>query len=154
MEQARKLTVQEYFNCLELEYFSYLFRVLIYEEPRFIKMSQDICEKKKAKILEVAHQYQLPCIFKDKNEYHRVLKEEFLQPYGMPDIKYDPNRRSSAYHDKYYAFKQGRNVRYRNTVLSVKRNYPDEEQIDVMIDKKITTLRYIEVELLVEDLFF
>ena len=152
--QKEKLTVREYFEQLELEYFSYLFRSLVYEEPCSIQICKDICEKKKVKILKVAHQYQLPCIFKDRQEYQRMLKEVFLQPYGMPGMKYNPDKKSPVYHDRFYAFKPGRKVKYRGRVYVVKKNYPDWEQIDILDEgKKTVTLRYIDVELLAENLF-
>lgn len=152
--QKEKLTVREYFEQLELEYFSYLFRALVYEEPYFIKMCSDICEKKKVRILKVAHQYQLVSIFKDSGEYQRMLKDVFLQPYGMPAMKYDPSKRSPVVHDRHYAFKKGRQVRYKGEVCVVKENNPNWERI-IVVDGKgnETPLRYIDVELLVENLF-
>lgn len=152
--QNGKLTVREYFEQLELEYFSYLFRALVYEEPCFIKMCNDICEKKKAKIMKISHQYQLRSIFKDSQEYHRMLKDVFLQPYGMPGLKYDPLKNSPVIYDRFYAFKAGRKVKYQGKVCVVKENNPNWEKIIVTTPKgESIQLRYIDVELLVEDLF-
>lgn len=154
MTHQEKLTVREYFEQLELEYFSYLFRSLIYEEPCFIQICKDICEKKKDKIMKIGHQYQLTNIFKNVDEWNRVLRDLFLQPYGMPALKYNPGKRSSFYYDRLHAFKPGRQVKYQGKVLTVKNNYPDRGRIDVKVGKgKIISLRYIDVELLVDNLF-
>ena len=57
-------------------------------------------------------------------------------------------------YDRFYAFKSGRKVRYQGEVCVVKENNPNWEKIIVTTPKgESIPLRYIDVELLVEDLF-
>lgn len=55
--KSRDLSITEFLQVLQLEYFSFKTRELIYERPEFIKMNRDIAEKKKEKIINLAKSF-------------------------------------------------------------------------------------------------
>ena len=89
--RKEKLLIDEYFNLLQLEYLSYYLRSKIYEYAFFVKMCEDICEKKKNKILNITRSRQrFNSIFSAQNERKRVDNDEFLNQYGPTEFKYPP----------------------------------------------------------------
>ena len=57
--KSRDLSITEFLQVLQLEYFSFKTRELIYERPEFIKMNRDIAEKKKEKIINMAKNFHM-----------------------------------------------------------------------------------------------
>lgn len=150
--EENKLKVVDFLNRLQLEYFTHLLRSKIYEEPVFVKMHKDIAQAKREKILQVSAIKHVPCIFNDEKLYEDVLQNQFLQPYGLPNFIYNPLKKDCSFYDRKYIFQEGRKVRYKGVEYPVFRNYAKEGMIDIYIGEHIQTLRYTDVELVLEDL--
>ena len=148
-----KLSIFDYLEKLQFEYFSNLFRSKICTEPVFVQLYGDIAEKKKKNVLSVSHKANRPSIFSSREHYDKFLEEKFLQPFGLPALVYNPLKKSSYYYDCKGAFKPGTRVRYRGSDYIVKENNPDNQTIIIMVNDSPTVLRSIDVELLVRDLF-
>lgn len=151
--RKEKLLIDEYFNLLQLEYLSYYLRSKIYEDAFFVKMCEDICEKKKNKILNITRSRpRLNSIFSDQNEWKRVVMDEFLTPYGPPNFKYPPGKLGMVFYDNLYSFKPGFRVRDRGGIFTIISNSPDDNCIEISNDVCKKKVRYIDVELLIGEL--
>lgn len=147
--KSRNLNTTEFFKVLQLEYFSFKLRSLIYDRPEFVQMNRDIAERKKEKILLVAKKFRLISIFDSEALYKEVLEKEFYQEYGCPNFQYgaDENKKASVLHwDKYYLFKPGTKVVYKKEVCKVKHNLPDEDSLVIATKNGNVTLPYIYVQ--------
>lgn len=54
MEKTRELSKEDFLRILQLEYFSYKLRSLIYEQSEFKKINNEVANKKKSKIIELS----------------------------------------------------------------------------------------------------
>lgn len=132
MTASRKLPISDYFRILQLEYFSYKMRELIYDEPLFSKMNGEIAKKKKIKIQDLAKKIGIISIFDSQNVYDTFLEKEFLQEFGFPNIQYgidEEKKRAVAYWDRVSLFKEGVIVSYKGKPHKVLNNDPYFNQI-------------------------
>ena len=130
MEKSRIIPLKDYLKTLQLEYLSYCLRVSIYEKPEFIKMCEDICHKKKEKILSVAKRFNQSTIFENKMTFDLFFDQEFNQKQGPPNIQYTPmNSRCVSFWDKTYLFKKGVTVTYKGEECVILENFPSINKV-------------------------
>lgn len=150
MEASRKLPINEFLKVLQLEYLSYVLRSLVYERPEFIKMSEEIAKKKKEKIENLAKKFRLLSIFDSKEAFILFLNRDFLQEFGLPKIQYGTNterNKSVSYWDKYYIFKEGRKVTFKDEICSILSNNPQEDSVTIKYKGGHLVLPYTYVNL-------
>ena len=146
--KSRDLSITEFLQVLQLEYFSFKTRELIYERPEFIKMNRDIAEKKKEKIINLAKKFHMISIFDSKKAFQRFFTQCFSQEYGMPNFQYGTNQEkniSISYWDKFYLFHAGNMVSYKKEIYKIKTNIPDEDSIILNVKGEDITLPYVYV---------
>lgn len=133
----------EYLETLQLEYFSYLFRTKIYELPHYIKMAQDIANLKEEKIRAIGERSGAKHIFTDTGIYDCFYRSIFMNPVGMPNLKYPLDKeRFMRYWDKTYAFKADTPVEYEGSLGAVSINFPAKDQCLVNVNGKVICLDY------------
>lgn len=148
MDTSRRLPISEFLRVLQLEYLSYVLRSLIYTEPIFVKMNEEIAKKKRDKIKNLSEKFKLLSIFDSEELFRFFLEKEFLQEFGLPKFQYgtDPKKKLSVfYYDKYYVLKESSKVDYRGQIYLVKRNNPETETISLNIGGSITEVPYTYV---------
>ena len=146
--KSRELSITEFLQVLQLEYFSFKTRELIYERPEFVKMNRDIAEKKKEKIINLAKKFHMISIFDSKKAFQRFFTQCFSQEYGMPNFQYGTNQEkniSISYWDKFYLFHAGNTVSYKKEIYKIKTNIPDEDSIILNVKGEDITLPYVYV---------
>ena len=111
--KTRDISVQDLYTLLQLEFISYKVREKIYHRPYDKKKFNDICEKKKEKILGLSLKNSLPSIFGDDNKYKEKYINKFLNGFGLPKFQYsnDHNRKVYGKWDKVYWFADGVSVK-------------------------------------------
>lgn len=145
-EKSRTIDNGEFLKILQLEYFSHKLRSQVYDRPEFIKMHNDIAERKKQKVLDLASFLHAPHIFESDRNFEQFYKNEFLQEYGLPKLQYTPkNEKHLSYWDKYYLFKKGTVVVWHHQEYKVKTNYPNEEML--VLEGVSVELSYIDVKI-------
>lgn len=150
MDASRKLPINEFLKVLQLEYLSYVLRSLIYERPEFIKMSEEIAKKKKEKIENLAKKFRLLSIFDSQEAFALFLNKEFLQEFGLPKIQYGTDverNKSVSYWDKYYVFREGKKVAYKDKICTILTNNPTEETVSIKYKGEYLVLPYTYVNL-------
>lgn len=146
MEKTRELTREEFLNILQLEYFSYRLRSLIYEKPEYKKMNKDISEKKKNKIITISEKIALPNIFTSDDLFEDVWKREFVREFGLPNFQYSPQSQKLSLWDKFYLLKPGTIVLLKDQEFSVKTNYPSDNYVVLENHKNFVPYNYIKIK--------
>lgn len=145
--KSRNLTNQEFVNILQLEYLSQRLRAIIYEAPHFKKMSSDIAEKKKTKIIDLTTKFHFPSIFDSNIALELFLQRDFLRESGKPNLQYTPNsEKSVSYWDSYYLFQKGQIVIYNEREYKVIENHPSEDIVILKINNKFLEVPYDDVK--------
>lgn len=150
MDGSRKISGKEYLKQLQLEYLSHKLREAIYKRPEFIKMSREIAEKKKDKILEISKKFQTPCLFDSETFFSEFCEREFFQQYGLPNFQYNSNpvkSKAVAYWDAFYLLAPGTEIVYKDQVYRVDGNDPDAKYIQVIVNGEFALLAYVEVKI-------
>lgn len=147
MEKTRTLSDREFLKVLQLEYFSYKLRALIYDQAEFKKMNNDIANKKKSKIVEIAQKFSLPNIFDSDELFKSFWEKEFLQKEGLPRFQYSPKNKKVETWDKYCLLKVGETVIWKDIEYKIKKNYPVYDSIKVLKDGKLVFVPYIYLKI-------
>lgn len=111
---------EEYMNLVQMEYFSFLLRSKIYEEP-YSKWASDIAKKKldKLKMLKRENK-RVRCVLDSTEEHNKILKDQFLNNLGLPNFRYKPDQEKfQKYHDIRSIFKNITNVEKDKKVYDV-----------------------------------
>ena len=113
LQKTRSIPISELYSMLQLEYFSYKLRSLLYQREFDKKKFQDISEKKKKKIQRIALGNCLGSIFTSETVQQKYLKE-FFGEIGLPRFCYrdDYQTRVKGYWDAFYYYVVGSSVRY------------------------------------------
>lgn len=145
--KSRNLTNQEFVNILQLEYLSQRLRAIIYETPHFKKMSGDIAEKKKAKIIDLTTKFHFPSIFDSDIALELFFQKDFLKESGKPNFQYVPSsEKSVSYWDSYYLFQKGRIVIYNEKEYKVIENRPNENIVILKVNEGFLEVPYNDVK--------
>lgn len=91
---------EEYMELVQMEYFGFLLRSKVYEEP-YAKWARDVSMKKLEKIKMLKRENKrVKCILDNKAEYDKILNNKFLNKLGVPNFRYKPEKeRYQRYHD-------------------------------------------------------
>lgn len=97
---------EEYMDLVQMEFFGFLLRSKIYDEP-YAKWASDVAEKKLQKLKMLKRENKrVKCIIDSDEEYNRILKEKFLNKLGLPNFRYKPDQEKyQRYHDARAIFK-------------------------------------------------
>lgn len=145
--KSRSLTNHEFIKVLQLEYLSQKLRAIIYEKPEFKKMSNDIAEKKKEKILELSEKFKIPNIFSSDESMMLFITESFLNPAGPPNFQYAPSsEKRVSYWDLYYLFKAGQKVIVNETECKIFQNRINEGNVVIKKLDQVKVIPYKEVQ--------
>lgn len=147
MEKTRELSKEDFLRILQLEYFSYKLRSLIYEQSEFKKIDNEVANKKKSKIIELSKKFSLSCIFDSDEKFKLFYEKEFLNKEGLPLFQYSPKNKKTEYWDKFYLLKPGEIVIYDNIEYKVKNNYPIYDSIKIIKNGKKIFVPYIYVKI-------
>jgi hypothetical protein len=111
--KSREIPLTDFFFNLQLEYLSYKFRALLYERPEDICKFEEICNKKKEKIINIGFRSCHTHIFNDPHKLEILLKK-FIPEWGMPNFCYrdDYQKRVKGHWDTLYYFQPGSSVRF------------------------------------------
>jgi hypothetical protein len=112
LQKTRVIPISDFYTRLQLEYICYKFRSLIYQRVYDKKKFEDICQKKREKIDQIAFENCLPSIFNNEVQREKYLKK-FFGEWGLPNFTYrdEYQQRVKGYWDIYYYFIQGSSVR-------------------------------------------
>lgn len=147
MEKTRELSKEDFLRILQLEYFSYKLRSLIYEQAEFKKINNDVANKKKFKIIELSEKFSLSCIFDSDEQFKSFYENEFLNKEGLPSFQYSPKNQKTKYWDKFYLLKPDETVIFDNIEYKIKNNYPIYDSIKIYKNGKKTFVPYIYVKI-------
>lgn len=102
---------EEYMNLVQMEYFAFLLRSKIYEEP-YAKWASDVALKKLEKLKMLKRENKkAKCILDSPTDYDKILKDRFLNKLGLPNFRYKPEQEKFVkYHDARSLFKHVREV--------------------------------------------
>lgn len=112
LPRTRIIPICDFYTRLQLEYLSYRMRALTYQRAFDKKKFDDICTKKREKIVQIALENRLPSIFNSEEQRVKYLSK-FLNDGGCPNFCYrdDYQARVKGYYDKFYYFAEGSSVR-------------------------------------------
>lgn len=145
---SRTLSREEFLKVLQLEYFSHKLRTLIYSDPVFIKMSVDIAEKKKNKIMGLSKRYGTLTMFDNPKLFEFYFRNEFVQEYGLPQFQYTPKTASAvSYWDKVSLLREGSTVIWNKKEYEVELNYPNDEVVKLIKDNELREVPYIDLKI-------
>lgn len=145
--KSRSLTNQEFINILQLEYCSQRLRAVIYKAPHFKKMSKDIADKKREKIIDLAEKFHLPCIFDSEVALLLFWQKDFLNEQGRPNFQYVPNtEKNVSYWDSYYLFQPQAKVIYKERLYKVVENKPNENCVILHVNQDRIEVPYNELK--------
>lgn len=122
--KSRDIPLMDYYGILQLEFLSYYFRMLIYDES-FKSKYVDFCNKKKETIQSLSLRRGLPNIFKDEDYRIKYLKKFFHNDgFGLPNFQYrdEHQRIHHGFWDKKGYFKEGVPVTYQGKIWTIERN--------------------------------
>lgn len=88
MTNKKNLSLLDYLEALQKEYFISESRSKFYYNPKNRQYYNKVCGFKKEKILKIQNENNIPTIFSSESEYKRI-KELTLTPKGLP-IDMDP----------------------------------------------------------------
>lgn len=123
-EKSRSIPFVDFYQNLQLEFLSYYFRMLIYDES-FKDKYLDFCQKKKITICKISLKKSLPDIFKDESYRIKYLNKFFHnEGFGLPNFQYrdEHQKQHLGYWDKKGYFKTGVSVIYNNNKYEIVRN--------------------------------
>jgi len=111
--KSREIPLTDFFFNLQLEYLSYKFRALLYERPEDICKFEEICNKKKEKIINIGFRSCHAHIFNDPHKLDILLKK-FVPEWGLPNFCYrdDYQKRVKGHWDVLYYFCPGLSVQF------------------------------------------
>lgn len=144
--KSRHITSEQWYSNLQLEYMSYYVRQCLFERDVDEKRFKDICDGKKEKIVTYAENKRIESIFSCPNVL-KYYSDIFYNSTGMPDFQYTPkNEKSLSFWDSFYFFREGSVVECNDCELTVLRNFPSTNEIEVMFDGDIELLPYTDVK--------
>jgi hypothetical protein len=112
LPKTRIIPISDFYTRLQLEYLSYKFRSMIYHRPFDKKKFEEICNKKKEKINQIALENSLPSIFNNVEQQKKYLFR-FFGKGGIPAFCYRDDYQTSVkgHWDLFYYFIPGASVK-------------------------------------------
>jgi hypothetical protein len=110
--KSRDISILDYFNTLQHEYFCAELRSKIYTKQSDKDYWKTIMEHKKNKIEDIAIRNKLKSIFSNNNEYQKVFDK--VLHFGIPDFIYRDfhQKRKLESRDLYFYFQPGSDVKF------------------------------------------
>lgn len=137
--KTRDLSRPKYLKRLQMEFFSYVIRSIIYSEP-YRSISDDIARKKREKIISIGKRFALDTIFDSREKFISFYENKFLKKSGFPNFTYagTPNDEKIKRWDNFYLLKRGTRVRLKedpHNEYIIEEN--DLDNGDVLLEKKL-----------------
>jgi len=136
--KSRDISILDYFNTLQHEYFCAELRSKIYTKQSDKDYWKTIMEHKKNKIQDIAIRNNLKSIFSSNEEYRKVFGK--VLHFGIPDFIYRDfhQKRKLEMRDLYFYFQPGSDVKfiYMNQELTGKIKHYD-------LDNKTVEIEYL-----------
>jgi len=144
--KSRNISILDYFNTLQLEYFCAELRSKIYTGSADKEYWKTIMAHKKNKIQDIAERNKLKSIFSDNVEYQRIF--DSVMHYGIPSFTYrdEYQKRKLEKRDMYFYFKPGSDVKFINgSEFTGKIKYYDLENKTIQIEYELGSIN-IKIE--------
>lgn len=109
--KTRDLPTPKYLKRLQMEFFSYVVRSIIYSEP-YRHINDDIARKKREKIISMGKRFALDTIFDSKENFINFYENKFLKKSGFPNLTYagTPKDEKIKFWDNFYLLKEGTHI--------------------------------------------
>lgn len=114
--KSRNISILDYFNQLQLEYFCAELRSKIYTKQTDKDYWKTIMQHKQNKIEDISLRNKLKSIFTDKHEYQKVFDK--ILCWGIPEFQYRDYYQESRLknRDLYFYFQPGSDVKVKDGV--------------------------------------
>lgn len=108
MDNFGKLSVYEYFKCLQTEYIKFELRLKIYPKGKDRDYFKKVLKLKKNDIEDIALKNRIPSIFNDVKTKYRYYTE-FFPTFGFPNITYlnKKEEKEFKYLDRKHYYREG-----------------------------------------------
>ena len=148
--EKKTLQRQQFLINLQLEYLTHKLRSIIYQDETYAKVSLEISEKKKQKIIELGEKFNLKTLFDSGYNSEEFIENCFWNKKGLPNFQYKDNKQKKVQgnYDKWYLLYRGAAVSYKGLLFSVKENNPSKECVKIRNSKFEYTVNYNEINII------
>lgn len=147
--KSRDISILDYFNTLQHEYFCAELRCKIYTKQSDKDYWRTIMEHKKNKIQDIALRNKLKSIFTDNDEYQNIFDK--VLHYGIPEFIYRDfhQKRKLESRDLYFYFQPGSDVKFINNdqelTGKIKHYDLNNKTIEITYLNEVLTINIINV---------
>lgn len=137
---------EEFIYKLQMEYLTHKLRSMVYRKMKYVKLSTDMAEKKKEKILALGAKFGVQTMF--DTGVQQFVMDHFWNAKGLPNLSYkdDEQRRVQGNYDAWYLLYRGTVIMYNRDPCTVVSNNPTTRTVQVL--DGCFTLSYDEISLL------
>ena len=137
---------EEFIYKLQLEYLTHKLRSMVYRKMKYVKLSTDMAEKKKEKILALGAKFGVQTMF--DTSVQQFVKDHFWNDKGLPNLSYkdDEQRRVQGNYDAWYLLYRGTVIMYNCDFCTVVSNNPTTRTVQVLDGRFM--LSYDEISLM------
>ncbi len=146
MDKENIKSQEEFIYKLQMEYLTHKLRSMVYRKMKYVKLSTDMAEKKKEKILALGAKFGVKTMF--DTSVQQFVIDHFWNAKGLPNLSYkdDEQRRVQGNYDAWYLLYRGTVIMYNHDVCTVVSNNPTTRTVQVL--NSCFTLSYDEISLL------